>query len=306
MSRLDRLKEQHPDLNVSIIDIISSLDPTGTYKYTEFLIKNFKRDNQYYSSNPDEFKGYMGVFLFGPNEIETLNEFERHINSNRIKEKDISKYNNFLELHDQVLIAEDIEKRKKLEKQILKIHEDDTWLILTPLSFEASKVYGSNTKWCTTQETYWDKYLNTYRLIYCINKKTDVKVAFSRDFSQDKIQTWEDDDSEINPMFIDIIPDEVFLKIRRELQRNLTTGKLIKGEEPNKQSNIIELINTYPTDGNSPDILSKIRSLMGVDNPYHQELEGEYEVRRRITDYPGPNLNLSQFHDYMTYFTNNH
>jgi hypothetical protein len=37
MSRLDRLKEQHPDLNVSLIDIITSLDPSNSYKYTEFL-----------------------------------------------------------------------------------------------------------------------------------------------------------------------------------------------------------------------------------------------------------------------------
>jgi hypothetical protein len=174
MSRLDKLKEQHPDLNVSLIDIITSLDPTGTYKYTDFLIKNFKRDNQYYSPNLDELKGYLGVSLFGSNEIEVLNEFERHSRANRIKEKDISKYNNFLELHEQVKIAEDIEKQKEVEKQILKIHEDDTWLVLTPLSFEASRVYGSNTKWCTTQERYWDRYLKTHRLVYCINKKIDI------------------------------------------------------------------------------------------------------------------------------------
>ena len=34
--------------------------------------------------------GYMGVFLFGSGEIETLNEFERHSKANRIKNKDIS------------------------------------------------------------------------------------------------------------------------------------------------------------------------------------------------------------------------
>ena len=88
MSRLDRLKEQHPDLNISLIDIISFLDPTDSYKYTEFLIKNFKNDSDYYSSNKDEFMGYMGVFLFGSGEIETLNEFERHSKANRIKIKE--------------------------------------------------------------------------------------------------------------------------------------------------------------------------------------------------------------------------
>ena len=158
-------------LSEKLIDIISFLDPTDSYKYTEFLIKNFKNDSDYYSSNKDEFIGYMGVFLFGSGEIETLNEFERHSKANRIKNKDISQYTNFLELNESVKLAEEIENRKKLEKEILKIHEDDTWLILTPLSFEASQVYGANTKWCVTQLKYWNQYLTTHRLIYVLNKK---------------------------------------------------------------------------------------------------------------------------------------
>jgi hypothetical protein len=233
MSRLDRLKEQHPDLNISLIDIISYLDPTDSYKYLDFLIKNFKRDSQYYSPNKEEFMGYMGVFLFGSGEIETLNEFERHSKANRIKIKDISQYSNFLELNESVVLAQEIENRKKIEKEILKIHEDDTWLILTPLSFEASKVYGANTKWCVTQEKYWDQYLTTHRLIYVLNKKTDIKIAFSRDFNKNKFQAWDQLDTEVDPMFINFISDELFLKIRKELQEDkrtidLTRIKLVK------------------------------------------------------------------------------
>ena len=308
MSRLDKLKEQHPDLNVSLIDIITSLDPTGTYKYTEFLIKNFKRDNQYYSPNLNELKGYLGVFLFGSNEIEVLNEFERHSRANRIKEKDISKYKNFLELNEQVKIAEDIEKQKEVEKQILKIHEDDTWLVLTPLSFDASRVYGSSTKWCTTQERYWDKYLKTHRLVYCINKKTDTKIAFSRDYSDNKFQAWNADDSEVSPMFIDFIPDDIFLKIRKELQKNERTIDLIYGETRNKPVSISDIINIHQ--GNigaedGPTILDRIRSLMNT-NRYNSTwtsigdtvVEPSNEIAidikaspRRITDYPNVRVN---------------
>jgi hypothetical protein len=315
MSRLDKLKEQHPDLNVSLIDIITSLDPTGTYKYTDFLIKNFKRDNQYYSPNLDELKGYLGVSLFGSNEIEVLNEFERHSRANRIKEKDISKYKNFLELNEQVKIAEDIEKQKEVEKQILKIHEDDTWLILTPLSFDASRVYGSNTKWCTTQEKYWDRYLKTHRLVYCINKKIDTKVAFSRDYGDDKFQAWTADDSEVSPMFIDWIPDEIFLKIRKELQKNERTIDLIYGETRNKPVSISDIINIHQGNigaDDNPTILDRIRSLMD-NNRYNSTwtsigdtiVEPSNEIAIdlnvspiRITDNPR-NINVG---DYMTYF----
>ena len=254
MSRLDRLKEQHPDLNVSIIDIISYLDPTDSYKYIEFLIKNFKRDSQYYSPNKEEFMGYMGVFLFGSGEIEALNEFERHSKANRIKIKDISQYSNFLELNESVVLAQEIENRKKIEKEILNIHEDDTWLILTPLSFEASKVYGANTKWCVTQEKYWNQYLTTHRLIYVLNKKINTKIAFSRDYRNDKFQAWTADDSEVSPMFIDWIPDELFLKIRKELQKDERTGDLIGLGDTVK--NIIKL-SDYPELRTASDIVEE-------------------------------------------------
>jgi len=236
MSRLDRLKEQHPDLNVSLIDIITSLDPSNSYKYTEFLIKNFKNNNEDYSPNLDEFKTYLGIHFFGHAGISVLNEFERHSKANRIKEKDISKYSDFSELEKQVVIADEIENRKKYEKEILRIYEDNTWLILTPLSFESSKIYGSSTKWCTTQKKYWDEYLRTYRVIYVINKETDIKFAFSKKFSTKKIQAWDSLDNEVDPMVIGNIPDELFLKIRKELQENKTTGDLIGWNDSAKSS----------------------------------------------------------------------
>jgi hypothetical protein len=260
MSRLDRLKEQHPDLNISLIDIISFLDPTDSYKYIEFLIKNFKRDSQYYSPNKEEFMGYMGVFLFGSGEIETLNEFERHSRANRIKIKDISQYSNFLELNESVVLAQEIENRKKLEKEILKIHEDDTWFILTPLSFEASQAYGANTKWCVTQEKYWNQYLTTHRLIYVLNKKTDTKIAFSRDFSKEKFQAWDQLDKEVDPMFINFIPDELFLKIRKELQENKTTGDLIGWGD---NTSTIRRISDYPELRTPSDIVEESLRIWG-------------------------------------------
>jgi hypothetical protein len=330
MSRLDRLKEQHPDLNVSIIDIISYLDPTDSYKYIEFLIKNFKRDSQYYSPNKEEFMGYMGVFLFGSGEIEALNEFERHSKANRIKIKDISQYSNFLELNESVVLAQEIENRKKIEKEILNIHEDDTWLILTPLSFEASKVYGANTKWCVTQEKYWNQYLTTHRLIYVLNKKINTKIAFSRDYRNDKFQAWTADDSEVSPMFIDWIPDELFLKIRKELQKDERTGDLIGLGDTVKNiiklsdypelrtaSDIVEeslriwssttasrdVIETISNDSrqniSSDEIITRMRTLMGIQARL-QPISPEPPSIQTISDRPNVNY-ISTYDDYIDY-----
>lgn len=312
MSRLDRLKEQHPDLNVSIIDIISYLDPTDSYKYMEFLIKNFKRDSQYYSPNKEEFMGVMGVFLFGSGEIETLNEFERHSKANRIKIKDISQYSNFLKLNESVVLAEEIENRKKIEKQILKIYEDDTWFILTPLSFEASKVYGANTKWCTTQEKYWYQYLTSHRLIYVLNKKINTKTAFSRNYRNDKFQAWTADDSEVSPMFIDWIPDELFLKIRKELQKDERTGDLIGlgdtvkdiiklSDYPELRTASRDVIETISNDSRqdmfSDEIVTRMRTLIGI-----QPINPKPPSIQTISDRPNVNYTSTYYDDYVRQF----
>ena len=43
---LKQLKEQNPDLNINIIDILSKIDNTKTKKLTPFLIKLFKNKNK--------------------------------------------------------------------------------------------------------------------------------------------------------------------------------------------------------------------------------------------------------------------
>ena len=57
--------------------------------------------------------------------------------------------------------------------------EDDDYVILRPLTYFASKKYGANTKWCTTQENgeYFNKYNKKGVLIYCIGKTNGNKVA---------------------------------------------------------------------------------------------------------------------------------
>ena len=151
MSRLDRLKEQHPELNISVIDVITKLDPTNTYKYTEFLVKKFK---EFYGEYDDWTIG-LGMEMMGSENMESLNEFEIHVKANRITNPDISQYKDFNQIHDAVKYAEEKVKLKELEKQVIKLFDDDEWSVVIPLSYEASKIYGANTKWCTTQERYW-------------------------------------------------------------------------------------------------------------------------------------------------------
>ncbi len=224
--------------------------------------------------------------------FQTLNEFERHSRSNRIENKDISSYSNFLELYEVVKKAEEIENRKKLEKEVIKIYEDDTWFIITPLSFESSKTYGSNTKWCVTQEKYWVNYLSTHRLVYVINKTTGLKIAFSRNFRlehqrnrNNQIQAWNEQDKEIDPMSISEIPDELFLVVKKELQMYKTTGELAGIENNTLLTNSDSL---YGTMGN-PYSISTTATL---DIPRPANPNRSYNVdrisrlRNMINSYP--------------------
>lgn len=247
MSRLDRLKEQHPEMNISLIDMLAKVDPTNTYKYTEFLIKMTK--HYFIDDEASDVGLNIAIDVLGSENVESLNEFEKHSKAGRIKNSDISLYKNWPQIQNSVKEAEDIVRMKELEKQVKKLYEDNEWLVITPLSFEASKVYGMNTKWCTTQERHWNDYISNYKLIYILNKLTDEKYAVSRDKRNDsKIQAWLSNDNETSPFMIPI-PANIMEIITNEVRKKECVTDLTKKEEFNYQltnrKDIMGLVSRY-------------------------------------------------------------
>ena len=214
MARIDNIKKQHPDFDVSLLDIILSVDPTKSYKYADFLIKMIKQ-----IIKPEEIMKVIAEGVFGEERLKVLNDFEKHSQANRIAVPDISAYNSWDQLTQSVKQADEVVKQKELEKQVTKLHEDGEWLVVIPHSFEASKSYGANTKWCTTQETHWNSYYPNYKLIYIINKVRNEKYAISRKYDDDsKIQAWLSTDKEISPLLVSI-PPELMTKIIVEVKK---------------------------------------------------------------------------------------
>ena len=208
MSRLDKLKQQHPEFNISIIDLMGKIDPTDTYKYTEFLIKQLKE--WFEGKTHEETQLIMGAELIGEDNVVTLNEFEIHCGAGRIKKNDIGQHSGFRSLKDSVKKAEQIQKQKETEKQIIKLLDNDEYCVVIPLSYDASKVYGSNTKWCTTQERYWNDYIDKYKLIYIIDRLNNDKYAVSiKKGDSSKIQGWLADDKEVSPLTLPISVDVI-------------------------------------------------------------------------------------------------
>jgi hypothetical protein len=279
MSRLDKLKEQHPELNISIIDLIGMIDPTDTYKYSEFLIKILK--NWYVNT---DIRYGIGIDLFGEEQVESLNEFERHCKAKRVEKNDISQHTDFRSLKVEVEKAKEILRLKELEKQTKKLFDNDEWLVIIPLSYEASKLYGMETKWCTTQERYWNDYIRKYKLIYVINKITNNKYAISRDKTEDKdLKAWLSDDTETSPLLLPI-PQDLWSVIMPELQKQESVTDLIGGD----LTGIINL-----TSGSSDSIVDRVRRLMDIiDRPVSEP------YRTQTTHYPN---NLSNYVDYDSY-----
>jgi hypothetical protein len=226
MSRIDKLKEQHPELNVSVIDLLSKVDPTDSHKYTEFLVKRIKE--WYGGGTIEKTHIALGIELIGTENVEILNEFEIHSKAGRIKKNDIGQHKDFVSLSKSVNEAKEILKQKEAEKQTIKLMDTDEYCIIIPLSYEASKIYGSGTKWCTTQERHWNDYKDKYKLIYIIQKTTNKKFAISRRKGDDtQIQAWLDNDNEVSPFLLPL-PPEVMTIITDEVRKNECVKDLIK------------------------------------------------------------------------------
>jgi len=70
-----------------------------------------------------------------------------------------------------------VPSKREIKEQVTKVFEDDKWLLIIPKSFEASKLYGMNTQWCTTQKTYYNQYNKDGFLFYLIDKVHDRKFG---------------------------------------------------------------------------------------------------------------------------------
>jgi hypothetical protein len=227
MSKIKDLK-LNPDNNLNIISILELFSPDAKSKYTDTLLRlmkstpnikdHIKEIKQHITSNfnfisADLLSEFSDIQLllvyrfldsfFNVQDLQTYRKFCEYNERGLITQNDLTKYKSFEEIMSSVSIAEMRVDVKEMETQIIKIHEDDEWLLLRPLTYLASKKYGSNTKWCTTQETnseYFTKYTTKGVLIYCINKVNGYKVAsfYSLDKNDPEFSYWNQKDTRID------------------------------------------------------------------------------------------------------------
>jgi hypothetical protein len=266
MSRIEELKKQNPQFSLNYVDIINELFDKPIY--TEMVINLLK--NQFNVDRPlrgtairrelvNEFKidnktvedkSLFQLLILnrllndtiGFSEFRTITKFIELHKRNLLGNNDLTSYKTYSDLELQISLSELKLIDKEMEKQVMKLYDNDEWLIIKPLSFLASKKYGANTKWCTTQENNPEYYLKFSRrgiLIYVINKITGNKIGVFKniDMSYGKeISFWNMVDERIDSMESDL-PFDILNIIKDDFnQTTLTNWELLSDDEKNKQT----------------------------------------------------------------------
>jgi hypothetical protein len=254
MSRLDELKKQYPELNLTVLDLFQIMDPTTTYKYFPLFCKifgnRFKVRKNY--SNDDIQKECMAfrtffsnlgmdtknlnenqiyffrllIDFFPTSHFETIREFITLMENNKIERKDITSYNSIDEIRNSVSLASIKELNRELEGQVVKEYEDDKWVVVRPLTFASSAKYGASTRWCTTYQTdkqYFERYWRQGILVYFINKFTGYKFAGYKSLSENDMSFWNAEDVRVD--YLDIDVDEYLFPIVRKIFKSIDTNK---------------------------------------------------------------------------------
>lgn len=279
MTRLKEFKENNPEYSWSIIDVLSNMDISKTNKFVPLFLRVIKSENMkgWHPADIDEvserisrakigytkemlkgisFQEFFPIYLqlraiesmINDENREMLSEFMDCYEKGYIKNVDLNKINTLEEVMNLVSLSSISKIKNELSKQVINVFEDDRWLLVRPLTWEASKKYGSATRWCTTNSNNPDhfyRYAKRGILLYCINLETGYKVALFKDTNVDvgstgEMSFWNAKDDRIDSMQTEL--DFYLYEIIRNLEQ-VSNEKLSNGmmEKEEKSLGIFEL-----------------------------------------------------------------
>lgn len=253
MSRIEELKKQNPSLNINLVDVFSGL--FSKTKYVELLINLIKprleeheknREEMYYYDRDlidvgfsnEQISKYKLIDLMiirnyldainGLDNIGDLLKFVDYNERNLVKENDITKYRSFDEIIATNALIELRLYEKSLEKDVITVFNDESWLVIKPLTIDASIKYGSGTKWCTASkqdEYHFYKYSTQGVLIYIINRDTGEKIGAykAKPNIEKELSFWSSKDERLDSMETNL-PDFILKIIRDEFANSHITN----------------------------------------------------------------------------------
>jgi hypothetical protein len=289
MSKARELRTNQEN-NLNFYELFEKFVPEKKSKYVDTLLRLMKKTKNIddhvdeikeklsteFNISKEEWEGFgklQIVFfyrlidtMFNVSDLQTFQKFCEFNERNLIKQNDLSKYNSFEDITNSVSIAEMISQSKDLEKQVKVVLDTEEWLLLRPLTFQSSRKYGSNTKWCTTQENnpdYFMKYSNKGVLIYCINKKTGYKVAsfYSLDKGDPEFSFWNQKDTRVDSLDTDLTDDLRLVIYNESKAKGAKTNRfLLSDEERRKEEKNLKIGYSYKSSSGTIEELGENRA----------------------------------------------
>lgn len=314
MNRIEELKQHNPQFSKSLIDLLSHVIEKP--KYMDMAVRMLKthieelhylKDHKNYLhnnfdiplekinslSNYEALALYQILDLIGSGNFSNMNKFIAYNERKLIDQNDVSTYKRFSDLDGPLSLAELKLVDKQLQSQIITLLNTDEWVMVKPLSIEASLKYGASTKWCTAMkndEGYFIRYSKRGILIYCINKITGYKIAAFKNTNPEydkETSFWDSQDNRLDSMETNL-PDVVLNIIKDQFNNVKTTNWDLMPKEftslfdrPEKKMSVAEgnLVAAVHNLG----LVVNEEPVMGFDmvvqeNP-HGDYSNEYEIR---------------------------
>ena len=232
-------------------------------------------DNELFTFN------YFADYLI-TDHLTTIKDFIRYMDKNLIQNKDVTSYSTIDDLRGAITMASMKEFNKDLEGQIIKEFEDEKWLIVRPLTFQASSKYGATTRWCTTSKQdkhYFEKYWGRGILVYFINKQSGYKFAGYKALkSDDEFSFWNAEDHRVD--YLSVESDDYLYSIVRQIFKSNKTNKELCSTEIQNQV-MSECNNNVKKLRQEDDIVEmEVRAprymgeaMMGMDEQIREEID---------------------------------
>ena len=262
-NRVTDIKKKYPQLDPKIIDFFVQRDPSGNNKYLEWEVKALMHkpttDSVMENINDRSWlEGYWGpVATYIADLVDNFHLLLPYMVQNNEGTTDLYAYK-FTDGEMINYLAFDIQNAKERRKSKTelkearknsdKIYGDSNWLVVRTKTWEASCVYGSGTKWCTTSknsDSHFKRETERKFLIYVIDKNknsTDVtykvawQIPYLKDYSKiiyddgtintSKVKLWNAEDDNFarsSSAYIEEVPLEVKMKIRNYMQNQMDT-----------------------------------------------------------------------------------
>ena len=253
-AKVDQVAERYPEISELILSYFGDMKT----KYLDWSAKMLSQD-------PREETADVLTKL--------TTQFDALASKNRIKEKDINRYDSIEQLHQAVTqkeseVVQKQQKKSEIKSGAITVFENEDYLILIPKTKAASCYYGKGTSWCiayTDPKTpnQFEKYMNRGEaFIFVLPKHGSEKLAAVVEHGKIR-EAFTQNDTKISAnAFFETVPEEyhqVILDaapIATKAQEEFHQKKLEKFEKIKKQ-------------------------IEAEDNEYEVEIDGGYNVSVR-------------------------